>query len=159
VDDNAFYAYDPGFRLQGEAPHLYLKHINHFDHREMLLRFAMTGHMWPGDFSVVNDPRFKGQWATTVWVLLRAGRLRSVRGLEAIRSHPNVIEVLQRFDIGDQVTADMLGTERQVFTRIYTTAQTPVEAQEVLRFIHDTLVVTDESGADMVLDRYKKGSA
>ena len=159
VDNNAFYAYDPGFRLQGEAPHLYLKHINHFDHREMLLRFAMTGHMWPGDFSVVNDPRFKGQWATTVWVLLRAGRLRSVRGLEAIRSHPNVIEVLQRFDIGDQVTADMLGTERQVFTRIYTTAQTPVEAQEVLRFIHDTLVVTDESGADMVLDRYKKGSA
>jgi hypothetical protein len=125
----------------------------------MLLRFAMTGHMWPGDFSEVNDPRFKGQWATTVWVLLRAGRLSSIRGLEAIRSHPNVIEVLQRFDIGDQVTADMLGTERQVFARIYTTAKTPVEAQEVLRFIHDTLVVTDESGADMVLDRYKKESA
>jgi hypothetical protein len=46
-----------------------------------------------------------------------------------------------------------------VFARIYTTAQTPVEAQGVLQFIHDTLVVTDESGADMVLDRYKKGSA
>jgi phosphoribosylaminoimidazole carboxylase (NCAIR synthetase) len=159
VDDNAFYAYDPGFRLQGEAPHLYLKYINHFDHREMLLRFAMTGHMWPGDFSEVNDPRFKGLRATTVWVLLRAGRLSSIRGLEAIRSHPNVIEMLQRFDIGDLVTSDMLGTERQVFARIYTTAQTSIEAQRVLRFIHDTLVVTDESGTDMVLDRYKKVSA
>lgn len=159
VDEKDFYAYDPGFRLQGEAPHLYLKHINHFDHREMLLRFAMTGHMCSGDFSDVNDPDFKGQSATTVWVLLKAGRLGFIRGLEAIRSHTNVIEVLQRFDIGDQVTADMLGTERQVFARIYTTAETPVEAQRVLRFINDTLVVADELGADMLLDRYNKEEA
>ena len=159
VDEKDFYAYAPGFRLQGEAPHLYLKHINHFDHREMLLRFAMTGHMCSGDFSDVNDPDFKGQSATTVWVLLKAGRLGFIRGLEAIRSHTNVIEVLQRFDIGDQVTADMLGTERQVFARIYTTAETPVEAQRVLRFINDTLVVADELGADMLLDRYNKEEA
>ena len=156
VDDKAFYAYDPGFRLQGEAPHLYLKHFNYFDHREMLLRFAMTGHMWQGDFSEVNDSLFKGQRATTVWVLLRAGCIGFISGMEAIRSNPNIIEVLQRFDIGDQVTLEMLGTERQVFARIYTTAQTPLETQGVLRFIHDTLVVTDESGADMVLERYKK---
>ena len=156
VDEKDFYAYDTGFRLQGEAPHLYLKHINHFDHREMLLRFAMTGHMWSGDFSDVNDPDFKGQSATTIWVLLKAGRLGFIRGLEAIRSHPNVIEVLQRFDIGDQVTADMLGTERQVFARIYITAETFDEARRVLRFVHDTLAVLDESGVDMVLDKYQR---
>lgn len=159
VDDLAFYAYDPGFRLQGEAPHLYLKHFNHFDHREMLLKFAMTGRMWTGDFGVVNDPGFKGHRATTVWVLMKEGRIGTVEGLEAIRSHPNVIEVLQRFQVGDMVTADMLGTERQVFARIYTTSQTPSEALSVVRFIHDNLVVTDTSGADMVLDRYQKKSA
>jgi hypothetical protein len=159
VDDNTFYAYDPGFRLQGEAPHLYLKHFNGFDHREMLLRFAMTGQMWEGDFQHVNDATFKGQYATTLWVLLKPGKIAANSGLEAIRSHPNVIEVLLRFQPGDVVTPDMIGTERQVFARIYTTAQTPDESNNVLRFIHETLSVEDEFGTDMVLDRYKKRNA
>lgn len=155
VDDQGFYAYDPGFRLQGEGPHLYLKHFNQFDHREMLLNFALTGRMWQGDFSQVNDSNFKGERATTVWVLLKAGRIGVIQGLKEIKSHPNVIEVLQRFQIGDDVTPDMLGTERQVFVRIYTKAKTSEKARSVVQFIHDTLVVTNESGADMVLDRYQ----
>lgn len=154
VDESAFYAYDPGFRLQGEAPHLYLKHFNHFDHREMLLHFAITGQMWAGDFQQVNDATFNGQFATTVWVLLKSGRIGLIEGLEKIRSHTNVIEIMKRFQSGDTVTSEMIGTERQVFARIYTTAQTPEESQEVLRFIHENLVVRDESGTDMVLDRY-----
>lgn len=158
VDDTKFYAYDPGFRLQGEAPHLYLKHLNHFDHREMLLHFAMNGRMWTGDFGQVNDAGFKGQYATTVWVLLKAGRIGAVRGLDAIRSHPNVIEVLQRFQAADVVTPEMVGTERQVFSRIYTIAASPEESRDVLRFIHESLSVVDEWGSDMVLDRYQRGS-
>jgi biotin carboxylase len=157
VDDQAFYAYDPGFRLQGEAPHLYLRHFNHFDQREMLLRFAMTGRMWTGDFAPLNDPGFQGQYATTVWVLLKAGRVGAIGGLDAIRAHPQVIEVLQRFQPGDLVSADMVGTERQVFARIYTTARTPEESRDLLQFIHTTLSVQDAAGADMVLDRYQKG--
>jgi biotin carboxylase len=159
VDDQAFYAYDPGFRLQGEAPHLYLRHFNQFDQREMLLRFAMTGRMWSGDFAQLNDPGFHGQYATTVWVLLKAGQVGAVVGLDAIRAHPQVIEVLQRFQPGDWVSADMVGTERQVFARIYTTARTPDESRNVLQFIHTTLSVQDTTGADMVLDRYQKGGA
>ena len=42
-ENGEFYVYDPGFRLQGEAPHLLMKAINGFDQREMLIRFALTG--------------------------------------------------------------------------------------------------------------------
>ncbi len=156
VDSDNFYAYDPGFRLQGEAPHIYLKHFNQFDHREMLLNFAMTGSMWSGDFSKVNDHSFKGKFATTIWVLLRVGRIAQIQGIEAIRAHPCVIDVLQRFYVGEELTTDMMGTERQVFARIYTTAQSADEAKEILNFIHSSLLIVDELGVDMVLDRYKK---
>lgn len=156
VDDNAFYAYDPGFRLQGEAPHLYLKHLNNFDHREMLLNFAISGSMWTGDFNEVNDPSFKGEYATTIWVLLKEGRIDIIGGLEAIRSHPNVIEVLQRFQSGDEVRNAMVGTERQVFARIYTKATTLGESRNLIRFIHENLIVANEFGVDMILDRYRK---
>lgn len=159
VDAADFYAYDPGFRLQGEAPHLYLKHFNQFDHREMLLQFALTGQMFGRDFENVNDFRFKNQYATTVWVLLKAGKVGAINGMEAVRSHPNVIQVLQRFQAGDSVTTDMVGTERQVFARIYTVARTPAESAELLRLISRTLSVKDELGEDMVLDWYQKGTA
>jgi glycosyltransferase involved in cell wall biosynthesis/biotin carboxylase len=156
VDSNDFYAYDPGFRLQGEAPHLYLKHFNQFDQREMLLQFALTGEMFSSDFQGVNDFRFKNQYATTVWVLLKVGKVGAISGLEAICSHPNVIEVLQRFQIGDSVTSDMVGTERQVFARIYTVAKTSEESAKLLKFINSTLLIKDEQGKNLVLDWYEK---
>lgn len=158
VDSGQFYAYDPGFRLQGEAPHLYLKHFNNFDQREMLINFSLTGKMFDTDFHAVNDYKFKGQYATTIWVLLRAGTVGEINGMEAIRSQPNVIQILQRFQVGDSVTPNMVGTERQVFARIYTVARTLDESAELLRFINDTLLIADESGENMVLDRYEKES-
>jgi glycosyltransferase involved in cell wall biosynthesis/biotin carboxylase len=156
VDSTDFYAYDPGFRLQGEAPHLYLKHYNQFDQREMLLQFALTGQMFSSDFNSINDFRFKNQYATTVWILLKVGKVSAISGLDAIRSHLNVIQVLQRFQIGDSVTSDMIGTERQVFARIYTVAKTSRESVELLKFINSTLSIKDEQGEDLVLDWYEK---
>lgn len=41
VENNIFYSYDPGFRLQGEAPHIHLAHINGFDHRKMLINLSL----------------------------------------------------------------------------------------------------------------------
>jgi glycosyltransferase involved in cell wall biosynthesis/formate-dependent phosphoribosylglycinamide formyltransferase (GAR transformylase) len=159
VDADDFYAYDPGFRLQGEAPHLYLKHFNQFDQREMLLQFALTGQMFGPDFQSVNDFRFKNQYATTVWVLLKVGKVGAIGGMEALRSNPNIIQVLQRFQTGEAVTSEMVGTERQVFARIYTVARTPAESAELLRFINRTLSVNDELGRNLVLDWYQKESA
>jgi phosphoribosylaminoimidazole carboxylase (NCAIR synthetase) len=158
VDDHDFYAYDPGFRLQGEAPHLYLKHFNGFDQREMLLQFSLTGSMYNGNFGEVNDVKLNNHYATTIWVLLKAGTIGTVCGLDAIRSHPNVIHVLQRFVMGDTVTADMVGTERQVFARIYTVARTSEESADSLNTINSLLSVLDESGENMVVDSYTKVS-
>ena len=155
VDDQDFYAYDPGFRLQGEAPHIYLKHFNGFDQREMLLQFALSGTMYRGDFNTVNDYQFKGKYATTLWILLRAGKVGQIVGLDAVQNHPNVILVLQRFQAGDSVTEAMLGTERQVFARIYTVAASKQESAAVVQFIADKLSILDEAGDSMILDSYR----
>ena len=159
VDAQNFYAYDPGFRLQGEAPHLYLQHFNGFDQRAMLLNFALSGTMFTGDFAAVNDHEFAGARATTIWVLLKAGKIGQISGLEAIKSHPNVIQVLQRFAVGDSVTPSMIGTERQVLARIYTVARDKAESADNVRFINRHLSVLDDQGENMILDRYAPGEA
>ena len=151
VEDGVFYAYDPGFRLQGEAPHLPIAHINGFDHREMLVNFALTGNFGGDDFVTKNDFRFKGKIACTIWVLLKGGEIDAIKGLEQIQNDDNVIFVLDRFKTGDIVTAEMLGTEKQVFSRIYLVADNITDINKKIVEFRNLLKITDDKGQDMIL--------
>ena len=156
VDKENFYAYDPGFRLQGEAPHLYLKHFNNFDHREMLLNYALSGKMYDTEFQQVNDYTFNNKFATTVWVLLKSGKINYISGFEAMSSQVNIIKIMQRLEIGDTITNEMLGTESQVFARIYTVSESTKKSAELIKYINYNIKVLDEFGNNMILDWYEK---
>ncbi len=152
VEDNIFYVYDPGFRLQGEAPHLPIAHINGFDHRKMLVNYAFTGVFGDDDFATKNDYRFKGKKACTIWVLLTEGKINTIDGLNTIKSDDNVIYTLQRFTTGDTVETDMLGTERQVFARIYLVANSIFEINTKITAFKSLLQITDTNGDNMILE-------
>ena len=152
VENGVFYAYDPGFRLQGEAPHLPIAHINKFDNREMLINFALSGTFGKEDFTTANDYRFRGKKACTVWVLLKEGEIGRIEGLEDIKSDKDVIFVLDRFKENDVVTPDMIGTERQVFSRIYIVADSIEDINKKVDEFKSLLRVTNNEGGDMILD-------
>lgn len=152
VENNVIYAYDPGFRLQGEAPNVHLAAINGFDHRQMLIDYAFTGVMGEADFAKSNDYRFKGRKACTIWVLLTAGTIGSITGLDALKNDDSVVFVLERFTEGDVVHEEWLGTEKQVYARIYLNAPTISEVNQKILDFKDILKVTDTKGEDMVLD-------
>jgi biotin carboxylase len=155
VEDNVFYSYDPGFRLQGEAPHIHLAHINGFDHRKMLINFALTGIFGEDNFSEQNDYMMKGKAACSVWVLLKSGEIDTIEGLDKIRAHKNVNFIVERFHIGDTVKEEFLGTERQVIFRIYTAANSIFEINETIEDIKSTLKIADTKGNDMVIEWLK----
>ena len=152
VESDTFYAYDPGFRLQGEAPHIPIMAVNGFDHRKMLLNFALSGSMDIDDFESRNDYLLRGKRACTLWVLLKSGVVGKIRGLDSIRQDPCVVFVLQRFNEGEEVTVDMVGTERQVLARIYMVGGSGEQlAEKVIQFRRD-LNVSDTLGNDMIVD-------
>ena len=155
-DTENFYAYDPGFRLQGEGPHLYLDYFNKFDHRKMLLNYSLNGSMFDEDFDNYNDFLFHGNFATTIWILLKPGTISIISGVDVIKSHPNVIFFLQRFQHSDTINFDMIGTERQVFARIYTVSKSEVESKNTIDFIHSNLIITSSTNENMIVDSYAK---
>jgi biotin carboxylase len=155
VEDNVFYSYDPGFRLQGEAPHIHLAHINGFDHRKMLINYALTGVFGDDDFSEKNDYMMQGKAACSVWILLKDGKIESIEGLDAIKSHKNVNFIVERFKVGDTVKKEFVGTERQVLFRIYTAGDSIFEINQTIEDIKNTLKVTDSEGNDMVIEWLK----
>jgi biotin carboxylase len=152
VKDDQYYAYDPGFRLQGEAPHIHISEINKFDHRKMLINFALTGSLGVDDFNEKNDYLFKNRYAATIWVLLKSGTIANVKGLDVIKSDKNVSFVMERFFENDIIEPNMIGTERQVFARIYLQCNQFEELKEKVIEFQQILEIKDSNGENMIID-------
>ena len=155
VENGEFYIYDPGFRLQGEAPHIHLEAINGFDHRKMLINFAFTGVLGEDDFPEKNDYMFRGKSASSIWILLKGGKIDNVEGIDEIKSNKNVVFVVERFKVGDTVKEEFLGTERQIIYRIYVNADSIVKVNQLIENFKNNLKVTDSNGDNMILEWLK----
>lgn len=145
------YVYDPGFRLQGGGFHLILNEINGFDHRKMLVNFAVNKIFGEKDFNKKNDPRLQGKSACVLWYMLKSGKISEIKGLDYIRKNPNVFYVIQRFQVGDEITKDMVGTEGQVFLRVFMACENKNKLKRNMKKIKEELCVIDEQGNDMLL--------
>lgn len=150
-EEGEFYVYDTGFRLQGEAPHLLMKAIHGFDQREMLIRFALTGSEGGLDLREADDTRLRGKWASTLWFLLRAGKISRIEGLKEAEADPRVVANIQRLREGDTVEAEWIGNEKQVLTRMYLVCDSKTELAEALKYYQNTIKVYDENGNSMCL--------
>lgn len=150
-EDGEFYVYDPGFRLQGEAPHLHMKAIHGFDQREMLIYFALTGSMGDTDLLFKDDPSFRGKYAATLWTLLKSGKVAEIKGLDEVDRDPRVHTNIQRIFEGDIVEESWIGTEKQVLNRLYLVCDTKTELAAAIKEYQDKIAVYDTEGKSMVL--------
>lgn len=150
-EDGDFYVYDPGFRLQGEAPHLHMKAVNGFDQREMLIRFALTGSEGDIDLEKQDDAYFHGKFAATLWTLLKKGKVAKIEGLKEIESDPRVHIHIQRIFEGDTIDDSWIGTEKQVLNRIYMVCDTKEELKSAVKEYQDKIRVYDTEGNLMTL--------
>ena len=151
VEEDNFYVYDPGMRLQGCALHLLIDAINGFDQIEMLIEFALTGSMGSIDLKAQDDSLLKGKTAGSLWFLLKEGTIGSISGLSDLHSDSRVINVLQRFDVGDVITKDMIGTEQQVFARLHIVCDTKRDYAETITEFEKKIHVLDTYGNNMLL--------
>lgn len=153
-ENEEFCVYDTGFRLQGEAPHLLMKAIHGFDQREMLIRFALTGSEGEIDLAKEDDTKLRGKWAATLWFLLREGTIDEIRGMENIEKDKRLIANIQRFSLGGVVRPEWIGTEKQVFTRLYFVCDSKEELADALKEYRNKIQVIDKNGESMLLNGF-----
>lgn len=149
VENGKMFVYDPGFRLQGGAPHILVNAINGFDHREMLINLALTGSMGDYEMDKLNDSNFRGKKAASIVFLLKKGFIGKISGMDEINKLPEVVSVNQRLYEGDEVYN--IGTEQQVFVRIHAVADDAEKLREVMVKLKNTIKVYDTEGNDMLL--------
>ena len=154
VKDNEIYPYDPGLRLQGEGQHLVLKRINKFDHLDMLLDLSLGKPFFNKDFKKFNDPYLKKNFVSSVWILLKKGVIKKVYNLEKIKRHKCFLYMMQRFKMKDRVKASFIGTEKQVFARIYLASKNKNDLKDAINYIHNNLKILDSEKKNLILDKY-----
>ena len=151
VENGEFFLYDPGFRLQGEAPNLTVKAMTGFDHLDMLIHFALTGkNIYQGKAPFPRCDQW-GEFASTIWYLLKPGKIEKIIGLEDIRGDEAVFDVVSRFREGDTVLPETAGTEGQVFARVYLSCKTINQLKAKVEQLQNALRVIDDAGNDMLL--------
>jgi biotin carboxylase len=153
-ENDEFYFYDPGFRLQGESPNLFLDYFHGYDQREQLIKFSLTGSMGDKKAYKLDDPFLNGNFAATLWILLKEGEIKEIQGFEILNNNQNVIEVITRLKIGDIITKDIIGTEKQVYCRIYIAAKSKYELSRILKFLQNNLKVISTDNQNMVLNGF-----
>ena len=150
-ENDEFYVYDTGFRLQGEAPHLIMNEVNGFDQREMLIRFALTGSEGDFDLLTQDDAHMRGKYAATVWFLLKEGFIDRIEGMDEVCKDSCVIANVQRLHVGDEVAEEWLGTEKQVLTRLYLVCNSKEELAEKIENCQNKIKVYDASGTSLII--------
>ncbi len=150
-ENGEFYVYDTGFRLQGEAPHFIIKHIQGFDQREMLIRFALTGSEGDFDLEKADDTMLRGKTAATIWFLAKPGRIAKIEGLEKLSEDNRVITIVQRFTEGDEVLPEWIGTEKQVFARLYLCTETKEEMMQAINEYQEKVRVLNDKDENLLL--------
>jgi hypothetical protein len=117
----------------------------------MLVNFALTGSMGDINLNFLNDPTFKNKFATTIWLLAKEGEISKIMGLEEVKNDPNLIIIAQRLFEGAQITKEMIGTEAQVFARLYLQFDTKYNQNQASIYNH-LIKVFDQNGNLMLLN-------
>lgn len=153
VENDNFYYYDPGFRLQGEAPNLHMENINKFDQKKFLLDIALGNTVT--DVSNITQASFESNHAATVWLLLKEGTISLVQGFDKLEKDPAIFHISRRLFEGDIITSDMVGTESQVMARLYLKCKTKEELQSKLSQIYATVTVLDTENNNQLINGFK----
>lgn len=152
VEDNNFYYYDPGFRLQGEAPNLHMENINGFDQKRFLIDIAL-GNELNKDNIIKAD--FQNNHAATIWLLLKQGTIDKIEGFEKIKNDSSIFHISRRLFEGDVVSEEMVGTESQVMARIYMCCKTKQELKDKILEIYNTIKVFDKNNNNQLINGFK----
>lgn len=153
VDGDTVRFYDPGLRFPGGEYERMFQAATGKNPFYPLIEFALTGSVSEDSLSLTDqDIWLCGKTAAQVLPTLRAGVIGSIQGLEEIRQHPNVVGVFPRFRLGDEIKETHNVNQR--FCEIDLVCASNRETAETIRWVYDTLKITDTDGQNMIVSSF-----
>lgn len=144
---DAFYIFEAGLRSAAEAPCRFLERITGQNQVFMLLDYILLG---TATYALgLEKPDLDGKCCAIVSFASAGGVVAEIRGLEAVRSLPEVIQIENRYPVGSTVpTGDSL---RQIMLRFVIVTESREALARVIERINAAVHATDAQGNDMLI--------
>ena len=143
--------YEMGYRLTGSLDYKIIKKISGVNPMELLITYALTGSMGSSDLEGLLNPNFKS-FGCNITFSVRPGKIGSIKGLEVIRAMPEVLDVVNTHEPGEEVSAAAAGTLMQVVSRVFATADSVEKLAEAMERITTAFKVYSDDGKEMLVE-------
>jgi hypothetical protein len=152
-DGKSFYIYEAGYRLGGGQMYIFTDKLNGINVMEMMVNYSLTGKMSDIPYILSKDNPFFTKPCCQLNISLKPGKIAVLNGINEIKELDGVINVTEVHQIGDEIKVD--GSIGQLCLRIHIIADTKEILANIIDEIYATIVINNENGDDMLLDRYK----
>lgn len=153
-DDGQIYFHEMGLRLSGGFTYTVTEPATGISDAKMMIRYALGM-----DFSTPEeiqriDPNLNNQIAVSLSIPMKVGTIASIDGIEECRKNMNVVNLIQYYNVGDEITEKKIGTLDQHFCRFKLILDDYSQLGEKINFVMDHLKVLDTDGNNMIYSRF-----
>lgn len=152
-DGNTFLVYEAGYRLGGTQSYIFTEEINRINHMEMMVNYALTGKMIDEKNIIAKDDPFFKKPCCQRNISIKDGKIAIIDGIEQIKKIKGILNVTEVKRQGDIVKTE--GARTQLCLRIHITGDSFKEISDINSIINRTILIIDDKGNDMILDRYE----
>jgi len=138
--------YEGSFKLWGSQTQLIIEKNNEINPLVMMINYSLTGIASGWDLLKYDNPRFENYCCTLLFPLL-PGIIGHVEGIKDINDIPDVINITQLYNIGDQIL--LTGSLHHLFLRVYICSKTKDRLAFVIDYIDKKLKIKSLNGENM----------
>lgn len=149
-EDGAIYFHEMGLRLSGGLVYKMFQATCGFSDMEMMIRHALGEPFATKEEIEKITPYFNGYYTGSINIPLREGKLKKISGIQEVKKDSSVINLLQYYNEGDEISAEKIGNLAQHFCRISLITKSKKEFIKKINWIQNTLKLKDEQGNDMI---------
>lgn len=143
------YFHEMGYRLSGGMLFKLTEPMVGINDMKRMIGTALGEPMYTDEEAASIDLTKMNGIGAQLMLPVNAGTVGKVEGLDEVLRLPVIADYLQYYNVGDTVKPEYMGTLSQHFGRLCMLADTKEEILDAVRFINETLVITDTEGNRM----------
>ncbi len=150
-----FYCHDMGYRLSGGMMYKMTEPLIGVNDMQMMIRYALGGQICEdNDIESLSHIDSIQTVSAQVMLPLDVGTITTIEGWDEICTMPEVVDVLQYYQVGDTIAESVIGTLGQHFARVTMAANDRETILKKVKYIQDNLSIKDEQGKEMYTMRF-----
>ena len=153
-EDGNIYFHEMGLRLSGGLIYSMLEASCGYNDVQMMIRYSLGGPMATIKEIAQIDPYMHRHYVGSLTIPLREGTIGQIKGIEEVRSNPQITSIVQYYQENDTIESEVIGTLMQHFCRVKMMTSSIEEYHQLINWIQDRIRVIDIEGNDMVYRRF-----